>query len=301
MPSASTLRHMVREAREHSVKKFATVLDNGSPFAMAFDQGERAGLGRLIKEMSWFDFDSDCVIDIRLDSDASRKTDTDVAGALHSSLKQVDKYRNEEKISKASGQCSDSGGGGTIESVTEALRLVDRVDNFVYHVSACCLHAQSKALQNSVEFNYGEGGLGNNNFLQLLHTCWSLQEALGEDFKSEWKIANPGRGSAHIIDMHNETWDQQQGQVESFVEGSISDDDIGRLQKPLLTRWWHVNVAAYQVCDSFDAWQSFFRHCFDTTTSTDRQKMHTISKNGCCMLKSAKIQCDLLFFCSFSQ
>jgi hypothetical protein len=140
MRSPSTLRHMVPMAREHSVKKFATVLDNGSHFAMAFNQGERApGLGRLIKEtMSWYDFDTDCVTDIRLDSDTSRKTDTDVAGALHSSLKQVDKYQHEEKISKASGgQCSDSGGGGTIELVAEALRLVDRVDDFAYqHVSA---------------------------------------------------------------------------------------------------------------------------------------------------------------------
>eukprot|EP00978_Attheya_sp_CCMP212_P017890 scaffold48234_cov60-Attheya_sp.AAC.4 len=102
----------------------------------------------------------------------------DVGEALDSSLKQVDKYIYQEEISEASGQCSGSGGGGTIESVTKALRLADRVDNFVYYVSACCLHAQSKALQNSVEFNYGEGDLGNNNFLQLLHSCWSLQEAL---------------------------------------------------------------------------------------------------------------------------
>eukprot|EP00978_Attheya_sp_CCMP212_P029395 scaffold104284_cov64-Attheya_sp.AAC.6 len=71
MRSASTLRFMVYEAREHCAKKYATVLDNGLPFAMAFDQGEHAGLRRLIKEMSWFDFDSNGVQDIRLDSDAS--------------------------------------------------------------------------------------------------------------------------------------------------------------------------------------------------------------------------------------
>jgi hypothetical protein len=83
------------------------------------------------------------------------------------------------------------------------------------------LHAQSKALQNAVEHSYGEGGCGNVNFIQLLHTCWSLQEALGEDIKSEWMIANPGRGSAHIIDMHNEAWDQQD-EVEGFSDATAA-------------------------------------------------------------------------------
>eukprot|EP00957_Ditylum_brightwellii_P095456 7270958-Ditylum_brightwellii.AAC.1 len=57
----------------------------------------------------------------------------------------------------------------------------------------------------------------------------------------EWMIVNPGCGFAHIIDMHNETWDQQD-EVEildkaTTVEGVITDDDIGHLQKPLLTQW----------------------------------------------------------------
>ena len=52
-----------------------------------------------------------------------------------------------------------------------------------YRIVNCCLHAQSKALQQSVEKVYGAGGLGEVSFIQLLHTFWSTQEALGEDLK----------------------------------------------------------------------------------------------------------------------
>ena len=56
-----------------------------------------------------------------------------------------------------------------------------------YYVATCALHALSKSLQNATEKTFGENGLGEETFLQLLHTCWSAQEALDD----EWNEVNP--------------------------------------------------------------------------------------------------------------
>ena len=61
----------------------------------------------------------------------------------------------------------------------------------LYCIINCFLHSQTKELQQSVEQLYGTGGIREVYFIHLLHTFFSTEEALGEDFKYTWVILNP--------------------------------------------------------------------------------------------------------------
>ena len=73
--------------------------------------------------------------------------------------------------------------------------------NSVYYVAACMLHVASKLLQNSMEKHFGESGLGKETFHKFLHTCWSVQEALGKNSETEWNSVNPCVPVGFILDL----------------------------------------------------------------------------------------------------
>ena len=64
--------------------------------------------------------------------------------------------------------------------------------------------ASHRTIQQSVEQVYGEGGLREVSFMQLLNTFWSTKEALGEDFKYTWVRVKPDSSMHFMSDMKNE-------------------------------------------------------------------------------------------------
>ena len=117
------------------------------PFSMSFDKGESDGLGRLVKDIAFWDDEK--LQSIRSDSDASKGSSEEVANSLVVSLNQIDTYRSDGVKIIILGQTKDYGGGGVIESLVSELKNVGPV-SFFYHIVNCCLHAQSKALHQSV-------------------------------------------------------------------------------------------------------------------------------------------------------
>ena len=86
------------------------------------------------------------------------------------------------------------------EVLSSEIKNIGRI-SFFYHIINCCLLAQSKALQKSVEKVYGAGGLQEVYFMKLLHMYWSTQEALGEDFKETWVAVNPNSPMPFMSDI----------------------------------------------------------------------------------------------------
>ena len=198
------------------------------------------------------------------------------------------------------------------EDLEKNLKKKKVTDPFVYYVLNCCLHAQSKALQNAVEEIFGEGGLGIVSFMQLLHTCWSLQESLGEAFKETWVKINPSIPLPYMTDVYGAPWwgedqeqerrDQESEEQKSESQGSsIDTSDVGTVQKPLITRWWHVNICAAQILRSLLGWINIFSYCFRMSSSREKQELHTISKNGYALTTNKKLRSDLIFFCAFNK
>lgn len=289
-PSEDSLRNVLERAGERVHQTIARIAEEDSPIALAFDKGMRAGIDRFVKEMTHFDHADDKVVSVRINSDGAKGQNSEAAEAIDCSLKEIDKYRNDDKTTRLVGQCTDSGGGGTKEGVAEAISLIDRADDNVYYIATCALHALSKSLQNATENSFGENGLGEETFLQLLHTCWSAQEALGENFDNEWNRVNPDVRISRIVEVSEEDV--------ALLTNLRHDEKNDKIQKPLLTRWWHVNVCALQVLRTYDAWVKFVKNLYESRS--ERSKIKTISQNAVALISSDKIRCDLEFFCAFS-
>ena len=119
------------------------------------------------------------------------------------SLNQIDAYQYDGERTLLLGQTTDSGGGGVTESLASEIKNVGGI-SFFYRIVNCCMYAQSKALQQSVEQVYVAGGLGEVSFMQLLHIFWSTQDSLGEYFKEIWVRVKPNSPMPFMSDITNE-------------------------------------------------------------------------------------------------
>ena len=134
------------------------------------------------------------------------------------------------------------------EGSASGLSAVKQQDDAVYYVATCVLHAASKPLQTSMEKTFGESGLGEETTHQLLHTFWSSQEVLDKKFEVEWNSANPGMTAGRVLDLDSEA---HIGALPIYLAGVEANEISLKSQKPLLMRWWHVNVCAMQVMASY--------------------------------------------------
>ena len=131
-----------------------------------------------------FDNSADKIILARFNSDGAKVNYREASEAIDNTLCNVDIYLKDGKRIKAVGQWNDSGGGGVTKGEAESLFDVRGQDNPVYYMAACVLHVASKMLQNAMEKNFGDSGLGEETFYQFIHTCCSAQEDLGKNFEA---------------------------------------------------------------------------------------------------------------------
>jgi hypothetical protein len=71
----------------------------------------------------------------------------------------------------------------------------------------------------------GEGGLGKRNPLQLVHSCFDLQQALPNIFKTLWNSINSAEDGLDYL-----------------------------IKRPVLTRWWFVGCAVIHLLDNWLQW-----------------------------------------------
>lgn len=68
----------------------------------------------------------------------------------------------------------------------DVLTKCNLVNNFIFYCASCIMHSLSRAQQVAFEKNFGSKGvLGEKNILQFLHTIWSVQDAMGEQFHND--------------------------------------------------------------------------------------------------------------------
>ena len=71
-----------------------------------------------------------------------------------------------------------------------------------------------------------------------------------------------------------------------------------KFQKPLLTRWWHINVCNMQVMESYKAWVDLFEHMCKSRQSG---RLSSIDQNVSALGKSKNLKCKGGLFCVFSR
>jgi len=137
---------------------------------MACDKGNKQGVSHFVKVLSWWERSGKVGVGF-LDIDGSGGTSSDCADAIRVSMNKL-KANDNDATHLLSGQCTDSGGGGVLDSLADELRLLNNVihDGSQYLIANCCIHSLQNQLSNGVKEALGDGGLGNINAMQLIHT-----------------------------------------------------------------------------------------------------------------------------------
>ena len=121
---------------------------------------------------------------ITLDADGSGNSSEECAQAIENSLKKV---RGSVKV--LAGQTTDSGGGGVLHSLKKWLREVGLVDPEIYYVAPCSLHALQISFANPTKLVFGEGGNSLRDVMQLLRSCYGLQNSFQKD-ETRYNVSN---------------------------------------------------------------------------------------------------------------
>ena len=135
----------------------------------------------------------------------------------------------------------------------------------ICYILGCGMHCRNRPFQVAFTTAFGEGGIGMNTMLQCLHTCWSVQDALGQEFKTAWNM---------------------------FL--SLDGDDIvdiDQITKSLLTRWGYVLQCAEQILENWDDWQAFLKHVYELVDTKEKG----MSKQTIQLMMDPKLKCELLF------
>ena len=142
---------------------------------------------------------------------------------------------------------------------------------------------------------YGAGNIGEVYFIQLLHMFWSKHEALGEDSKDTWARVNTNYPITFMLFIKNEEGDS------NIVMIEVQVGNVGTLKWPFLTRLWHVNTCFTQIIQSINLKGEVLGYFYTLTSSNQKQKRHTIIKNGLQICKYNKVYTGLVFFCWFNR
>ena len=267
-PSPKLIRKIVRVSKQAVLIRIAKELEEGNvPFCMSHDKGERSGIGRLIKEISFYDFNEGCVVSIRFDADGANSDDKAVAEAIDMALNNLDEHTSDGAvILQMCGMTTDTGGGGTTESCAEKLRAIGRI-YFICHIANCMMHAHSKCLENAWTAAFGVGALGSKTMLQWLHTCYSVQKACGDSFETMWEKYNG------------------------------KSDTLTQLIRPVLTRWGYCTKAAEAVLNEWEGWMNFLDGVYEDYNNSEA----TMARYTLQLALNPKLKCELEFIVAFSR
>jgi len=210
-----------------------------------------------------------------LDVDASGGTDEACAQAMRASMNKL-KAEDDAHTHLLCGQCTDSGGGGTLESFRDAMNALHLCNPF-YLIANCCIHALQLQLGNAIKATFGEGGLDKVNVMQMLHSVYRLQEALeldewrhmlfkACDFVRSFDVNNvpdfvdgePARqrnkteflqSFAKVCRFHSKF--RKPVAVDFTTLSKFKQTTFGKMVAPVLTRWWTVGSGASYMFDCF--------------------------------------------------
>ena len=206
-----------------------------------------------MKMLSFWNQESKSVDFKCLDMDASEGDTQSCADAIDSSLQKVGGI-------KLQGQTTDSGGGGVLDSLADALHEKELCRNN-YKVAGCTIHTFQLTLKNPVEKIFGEGGLGVKNMMQMLHAVYDMQESL--EFQEYVEFTKELQQSGtEDFDYGEGVYDKEFGDRMSKLAGFYRDfqsvcffegKKITKMPAPILTRWWYVGEGCSFVWQYYPA------------------------------------------------
>ena len=272
-PSDAALRkHVITQAVRDTTTLGKMLLN--VPMYIACDKGNKRGISHFVKHLCWWCRIAGQVRAQALDIDASGGTTQECADAIEASMNKLKAVAGAATHLLA-GQGTDSGGGGVLDGLADALQAKINlcVDVNDYLVANCCIHALQLQLRNAVVAVFGEGGLDKTNMMQMLHSVCDLQEAIeaNEWRHMLWKSSEfvhsfdpsiiimdeqaidvlPARAKCQnefhqacnkIVGFHSKFNKAAPTDPESLSQ--CKDTIYAKVAAPILTRWWTVGAGA---------------------------------------------------------
>ena len=266
-PSDCHLRQMSFKQATRDTISLGIRLSNKKIF-IACDKGNKKGVGHFAKALCWWE--NGRVYTELLDIDASGGTSEECAKSIQASMNKL-KLTDDANTHKLHGQDTDSGGGGTLDSLHKHMDELDLcVPDNEYLAAGCMIHALQLQLGNAIRETFGFGSLEKINAMQLLHTVYRLQEALDLE---EWRhilylscqfVASHDETAEVVIDKrspamerHRQTFLLSYNKVASFHSAFNKDAPVDpttlkkyvltiylKMTQPMLTRWWTVGAGS---------------------------------------------------------
>lgn len=114
-------------------------------------------------------------------------TNVDAAAAVDFSLMKLD---HDDWKATIIAPVTDAGGGGVCTDLKDQLILVGRIlANGSCH--SCSIYAHNLSFSNAITKHFGAGGAKHLNSLQLLFTCWAIEQEFElETWRSLWQQIN---------------------------------------------------------------------------------------------------------------
>ena len=213
-PSSATVSKALANLAASCLNARLKQMKDAKHIFLTCDKGHRAGVDHFAKVISWYDRQRLQTQYFTLDMDPAGNKDTECARAVKHSMDQ------KEVAQKLSGQTTDNGGGATLESFGQQLKEQDATNPDYYSVANCTLHDLSLGLSVPVEKVFGLGGVGKNNFMQMLHSIFDLQKFYGGG--EVWK---------HVMRTEMDTC-------------NMENEDVPRkFTQPVTTRWWWLGIS----------------------------------------------------------
>ena len=283
-PTENTLKDILIDFAVDCLVDLCEELKSTTHVFFAGDKGNKKGVSHFVKVLSWWDIATNAVRTFILDIDGSEGTSEACADAIQHSLKKIN------DVIKLLGQCTDSGGGGVLDSLADELRT-RHLTQENYLISACTLYALQLALANPVKKTFGEGGLEKRTMMQMLHSCYDLQECFeAKEFEAMWETAKEKvRG--------------MDGATEGDDNEDDNDDDANskfkRIAKAVLTRWWFVGVASCHLLEHWAIWHTLSQMIINSHDSKSRA--NTIASGLNSLMQEPVLQVELALLKGFHE
>ena len=233
LPSDDSIKQAVTEyAVDTAILMQASILENPHVY-LACDKGNKKGNKNLAKFFCWYCKKDRKVRTFLIDVDCVDEDTADIFAGIHHSIKRFFESNDGEDVSiKFRGQCTDSGGGGTLFALAKVMKQHNLMHE-CYVITSCTLHNLQTALRNAVVNVLGDGGLNDGeikmNMMQMLHGCYNIQNwHESNELKDIWQYVKTKEGT---------------------------DLKFKKLEEPVLSRWWLVGVCATSFKESFEVWQ----------------------------------------------
>lgn len=277
-PSDKTLDTAVLIHEQFVLCKVADYFNKGAIASICHDKGNRAGLGRLIMILAFYNVDfrydinwHDGIISLTLNCDGVKSKDANIADHINKKLQRLRPYMlPDKKIQLSSATTDAGGGGGTKENCM--LELEKANPDLMYtltYVLCCLLHAHNLPLQKSWENHFGPFGIDKNTMSQCAYNVTYLFELLGESFKPLW------------LEINGEDW-----------------KDL-KLLKVVLTRWLYAIQSVSKIFEKYEKIKKFCKVIYESKKST--YLAHKVAKETYQLLENPEVKVMMAFVKAFGE